>query len=292
SGASGEVYHLKASNKRNWHKADLAIAKLAAARAAGLPVSADIYPYAASSTGLTYALPAWVLAGPPETLYQRLADPAIRARVIPEMDLIPPEDLLLVSFRKPEMRRYVGWTLADVVAERGTPPKETALDLLVEDESRIGTVRFTMSEENVRSFLVQPWVAFCSDGGSVAPEPPFTNSQPHPRTYGAFARVLGRYVREERLISLSEAVRRLSAFPAENLRLDHRGRLAVGYYADVVVFDPATIADRATYEDPHQLATGVEQLFVNGAVVIRDGVHTGATPGRAVRGPGFSGGNR
>lgn len=287
SGASGEVYHLKASNKKNWPKGELAIAKLAEARAAGLRVSADVYPYPASSTGLTYALPAWVLAGEPGELYTKLADPAIRARVIPEMELIPPQDLLLIDFRDPAMRRYVGKTLADVVAERGTSPEVTALDLLVEDKSRIGTVRFTMNEENVRRNIAQPWVAFCSDGGSIAPEPPFTHAQPHPRTYGAFARLLGKYVREEKVVTLAEAVRRLSAFPAENLKLDRRGRLAPGYFADVVVFDPASVADRATFEKPHQLAVGVEQVFVNGTAVIRDGIHTGAKPGRAVRGPGY-----
>lgn len=289
SGASGEVYHFKASGKANWAKGEQAIARIERARAEGLRVTADVYPYAASSTGLTYALPAWVLEGEPEERYLRLADPAIRARVIPEMTLIPPGDLMLVSFRNPALRRYVGKTLAEVAAERGTSPEVTALDLLVEDRSRIGTVRFTMSEENVRRNVALPWVAFGSDGGSIAPEPPFTNSQPHPRTYGTFARVLGRYVREEKLLSLAEAVRRMTAFPAENLKLDRRGRLAPGYFADLVVFDPDTIADRATFESPHQLAVGVEQLFVNGAAVIRDGVHTGAKPGRAVRGPGYRG---
>jgi N-acyl-D-amino-acid deacylase len=292
SGASGEVYHFKASGKANWHKGDLAIAKLEQARAEGLRVTADVYPYPASSTGLTYALPPWVLEGDPEGRYDRLADPAIRARVIPEMDLIPPGDLMLVSFRNPALRRYIGMTLADVAAERGTSPETTVLDLLVEDRSRIGTVRFTMSEENVRKNVALPWVAFCSDGGSIAPEPPFTLSQPHPRTYGAFARVLAKYVREERLLTLAEAVRRLTAFPAENLKLDRRGRLVPGFFADVVVFDPDTIADRATFEAPHQLAVGVEQVFVNGTAVIRDGTHTGAKPGRALRGPGYRGGAR
>lgn len=287
SGARGEVYHLKASGKSNWHKGELAIARLEQARAEGLRVTANVYPYPASSTGLTYALPAWVREGDPEARYARLADPAVRARVIPEMELIPPGDLMFVSFRNPSLRRYIGKTLADVVAERGTSPEVTVLDLLVEDRSRIGTVRFTMSEANVRRNIGLPWVAFCSDGSSIAPEPPFTLAQPHPRAYGAFARVLGKYVREEKVLSLAEAVRRLSAFPAENLRLDRRGRLAPGYFADVVVFDPGTIADRATFENPHQLAFGVEQLFVNGVPVIRDSVHTGAKPGRAVRGPAF-----
>jgi N-acyl-D-amino-acid deacylase len=288
----GEIYHLKAANRENWSKGPLAIAKIEAARAEGLAVTADIYPYPASSTGLTYALPAWALEGTPDELYARLADPAVRERLIPEMDLIPPENLLLIEFRDPKMRRYVGKTLADVVAERGTSPEITALDLIVEDKSRIGTVRFSMSEENVRLNLVQPWVSFCSDGESVAPEPPFTNSQPHPRSYGAFARVLGKYVREEKLLSLAEAVRKLSGLPAANLRLENRGLLAPGFYADVVVFDPATIADRATFEKPHQLAVGVEQLFVNGTAVIRDGAHTGAKPGRFVKGPGYRGEDR
>lgn len=288
----GEVYHLKASGRENWRKLDGAIARIEAARAEGSAVSADVYPYHASSTGLTYVLPAWVQEGGHEEMVARLRDPEIRRRVIPEMEMIPPEDILLVDFRDEALRALTGKTLAEVASLRGTPPRETALDLIVEDDSRIGTVRFTMSEDNVRKKLALPWVAFCSDSASVAPEAPFTHSQPHPRTYGTFARILGRYVRDEKIVPLEEAIRRLTSFPAANLRLDRRGSLAPGYHADVVVFDPATIADRATFEKPHQLAVGVEQVFVNGRAVIRDGRHTGATPGRFVRGPGYRGGSR
>jgi len=289
AGVRGEVYHLKASGKENWHKLEGAIARIEAARTEGLAVTADIYPYHASSTGLTYVLPAWVQEGGHERMVERLKDETIRRRVIPEMDMIPPEDILLVSFRNEALRPLTGKTLAEVAAARGTSPEVTALDLIVEDDSRIGTVRFTMSEDNVRRKLALPWVAFCSDSASIAPEPPFTASQPHPRAYGSFARVLGRYVRDERLVPLEEAIRRLTSFPAANLRLQRRGSLAPGYYADVVVFDPQTIADRATFERPHQLAVGVEHVFVNGRAVIRDGRHTGATPGRFVRGPGYRG---
>ncbi|MCB1008687.1 MAG: D-aminoacylase [Acidobacteria bacterium] len=292
AGVRGEVYHLKASGKENWNKLEGAIERIEAARAEGLEVTADIYPYHASSTGLTYVLPAWVQEGGHEAMIARLKDEEIRRRVIPGMDMIPPEDILLVSFRNEKLRPLTGKTLAEVAAARGTSPEVTALDLIVEDDSRIGTVRFTMSEDNVRRKLALPWVAFCSDSASIAPEAPFTSSQPHPRAYGSFARVLGRYVRDEKVVPLEEAIRRLTSFPARNLRLDRRGSLQPGSYADVVVFDPATIADRATFERPHQLAVGVEQVFVNGRAVIRDGEHTGATPGRFVRGPGYRGEGR
>jgi N-acyl-D-aspartate/D-glutamate deacylase len=286
SGVRGEVYHFKASGRENWSKFDEAIRRLEAARAAGVPVTADVYPYRASSTGLNYELPSWVKEGGHDAFIARLKDPAVRQRVIAETEMIPPEDIVLSSFENPALRHLTGRTLAQVAAERGTSPVETAMDLIVEDDSRIGTVRFTMSEENVRKAVALPWVSFCSDSGSIAPEPPFTNAQPHPRAYGAFARVLGRYVREEKIVPLEEAIRRLSGFPAANLRLDRRGLLQPGYFADVVVFDPATIVDNATYEQPHQLATGVRHVLVNGVPVVRDGEHTGAKPGRFVEGPG------
>jgi N-acyl-D-amino-acid deacylase len=286
AGIRGEVYHFKVSGKANWAKFDAAIAALEKARAAGLPVTADVYPYSASSTGMTINLPAWVQEGGHDAMIVRLKDPAARARVIPDMTLIPPEDLLLSSFRNSALRPLIGKTLAQVAKERGKSPEETALDLIVEDDSRVGTVRFTMSEDNVRKALRLPWVSFCSDSGSIAPEPPFTNSQPHPRAYGSFARVLGKYVREEKLLPLEQAIHRLTQLPAGNLKLRDRGVLGVGAYADVVVFDPKTITDHATYEKPHQLATGVEHVLVNGVAVIRAGKHTGAMPGRFVRGPG------
>lgn len=285
----GEIYHLKASGRENWDKLEQAIDRIEAARAAGLAVTADVYPYPASSTGLTYVLPAWVQEGGHESMIARLRDPEVRARVLPEMEMIPPEDILLVELRNPALRGLTGKTLAEVAALRGTSPEVTALDLIVEDDSRIGTVRFTMSEENVRRKLTLPWVSICSDSESMAPEPPFTLSQPHPRAYGSFARVLGKYVREERLLTLQEAVRRMTSLPAANLKLDRRGALVPGHFADLVVFDPATVADRATFEAPHQLAVGVVHVFVNGVAAIRDGAHTGARPGRVVRGPGWTG---
>ena len=286
AGIRGEVYHFKVSGKANWTKFDAAIAALEKARSAGLPVTADVYPYSASSTGMTINLPAWVQEGGHDNMVARLKNPAIRVKVIPDMTLIPPEDLLLSSFRNPALRPLIGKTLAQVAKERGKSPEETALDLIVEDDSRVGTVRFTMSEDNVRKALRLPWVSFCSDSGSLAPEPPFTNSQPHPRAYGSFARVLGKYVREEKLLPLEQAIHRLTQLPASNLKLRDRGVLVVGAYADVVVFAPKTITDHATYEKPHQLATGVEHVLVNGVPVIRAGKHTGAMPGRFVQGPG------
>jgi N-acyl-D-amino-acid deacylase len=285
----GEIYHLKVSLRRNFDKLDEVIARIEAARAEGLPVTADMYTYHASSTGLNYDLPSWAKEGGHEAFIERLEDPEIRKRIVADTDMIPPEDILLVSFRNDVLRHLTGKTLAEVAAERGTPPVETAMDLIVEDDSRIGTVRFTMSEDNIRKKIALPWVAFCSDSASMAPEPPFTNAQPHPRAYGSFARLLGKYVREEKIIPLEEAIRRLTSFPAENLKLADRGRLEPGHFADIVVFDPETVIDRATFEEPHQLAVGVEHVFVNGIRVLADGEHTGATPGRFVKGPGFRG---
>ncbi len=285
----GEIYHLKVSHKRNWDKLDEVIARIEAARSQGLAVTADIYTYHASSTGLNYDFPSWVMEGGHEAFMARLRDPAVRQRVADEAEMIPPEDILLVGFRNEALRPLTGKTLAEVSEMRGTPPVVTAMDLILEDDSRIDTVRFTMSEDNIRKKIALPWVSFCSDSASMAPEEPFTNSQPHPRAYGSFARLLGKYVREEQIIPLAEAVRRLTDLPATNLRLEGRGRLAPDYFADVVVFDPASIADRATFEAPHQLATGVAHVFVNGVQVLRDGEHTGAFPGRFVKGPGYTG---
>jgi len=285
----GEIYHLKVSHKRNWDRLDEVLARIEAARAEGLPVTADMYTYHASSTGLNYDLPAWVKEGGHESFIERLQDPEMRERVVAETEMIPPEDILLVSFRNEDLRHLTGKTLAEVSEIQGTSPVVTAMDLIIEDDSRIGTVRFTMDEDNIRQKIALPWVSFCSDSASMAPEEPFTNSQPHPRAYGSFARLLGKYVREEGIIPLAEAIHRLTGLPAANLELDRRGMLAPDYYADVVVFDPETIIDRATFEDPHQLATGVTHVFVNGEQVLRDGEHTGATPGRFVRGPGYSG---
>ena len=285
----GEIYHLKVSHKRNWDKLDEVVALIEAARAKGLPVTADIYTYHASSTGLNYDLPSWVKEGDHRQRIERLKDPQVRERVIAETEMIPPEDILLVSFRNENLRHLTGKTLAEVAEMRGTSPIVTAMDLIIEDDSRIGTVRFTMNEDNIRQKIALPWVSLCSDSASLAPEPPFTNSQPHPRAYGSFARLLGKYVREEGIIPLAEAIHRLTGLPAANLKLERRGLLQEGYFADVVVFDPGTVSDRATFEEPHQLATGVVHVFVNGEQVLRDGEHTGATPGRFVKGPGWVG---
>lgn len=287
TGVRGEIYHLKVSHKRNWDKLDDVIAMIEQARSEGLAVTADIYTYHASSTGLNYDLPDWVKEGGHKKLVSRLKDPSIKKHVAEETDMIPPEDVLLVSFRNKDLRHYTGKSLAEIAEMRGTEPVETALDLIVEDDSRIGTVRFTMSEENIRKKVALPWVSICSDSGSIAPEPPFINSQPHPRAYGSFARLLGKYVREEQIITLEDAIHRMTGLPAANLKLDRRGLLAPGYYGDVVVFDPRTVTDQATFEKPHQLATGVQHVFVNGGQVLRDGEHTGAKPGRFVKGPGW-----
>ncbi len=287
AGIRGEIYHLKASRKQNWHKLDEVIGRIEAARAQGLQITADVYPYRAFSTGLDIFFPAWVQEGGHQAWVERLKDPAVRQRLKTELDILPPEDILLVDFRNEKLRHLTGNTLAEVAAMRGTSPEETMIELVIEDDSRVGIVGFAMSAENLRKKITQPWVSFCSDAGAIAPEPPFTNSNPHPRAYGSFARLLGRYVREEQVMSLEEAVRRLTSFPAGNLKLKKRGSLIPGYFADVVVFDPATITDHATFERPHQYATGVIHVFVNGVQVLDGGEHTGATPGRFVKGPGW-----
>jgi N-acyl-D-amino-acid deacylase len=260
-----------------------------------------MYTYPASSTGLDATMPPWVQEGGHDAWVARLRDPAIREKVVAEMrgegesfdnafsNAGGAGGILLVSFRQDSLKYLTGKTLAEVAAMRGTPPEETALDLVIQDDSRVGAVFFTMSEENVRKKLTLPWVSFGSDGGSLAPEDPFTRSNPHPRSYGNFARLLGHYVRDEKILPLEAAIHRLTLFPATNLKLDRRGALRPGWYADVVVFDPATITDHATFAEPHQLATGVRDVFVNGVQVLEDGKHTGATPGRVVHGPGYRG---
>jgi N-acyl-D-amino-acid deacylase len=287
SGIRGEIYHLKVSGKENWDKLDEVVRRVDAARAEGLAITADMYTYHASSTGLTIELPGWAKEGGHDVMVERLKDPALREKIAADMDMIPPEDLLLTSFENPELRHLTGKTLAEVAEARGTSPEQTAFDLIVEDDSRIGTVRFTMSEDNVRRKIALPWMSFCSDSSSQVPEPPFTHSQPHPRGYGAFARLLGKYVRDEGVIPLEEAIHRLTQFPAANLKLKDRGFLAPGYFADVAIFDPQAVKDKATFEQPHQLAEGMVHVFVNGTQVLRDGEHTGAKPGRFVKGPGY-----
>lgn len=290
AGIRAEVYHLKASGMDNWDKLDQAIQLIEDARAEGLPVTTDMYNYPASSTGLHVQLPGWVREGGVPATIRRLSDPSLRARILEDTEFrTPPDRILLVGFRSPELRKYTGKYLSEVSEERGTSPVQTMIDLIVEDDSRIQVVYFSMSEDNIRKKVRLPYMSFGSDGGSMAPEGVFLNRSTHPRAYGNFARLLGKYVREEGLISLEEAVYKLTTLPASNLKISNRGALKVGYYADVVVFDPETIIDNATFEEPHQLATGVEHVLVNGGHVVNNGEHTGAMPGRFVHGPGYEG---
>jgi N-acyl-D-amino-acid deacylase len=299
SGAPAEIYHLKLAGRENWGRYADVIRRIEAARAGGLRITADMYTYPAGATGLDAAMPLWVQAGGQEAWIERLRDPAIRARVAAEMRRpgqgwenlfygAGPEGMLLAQFRNPALRIYTGKTLAEVARMRGKSPEETAMDLVVEDNSRVGTIYFLMSEDNVRRQVQLPWMSFGSDAASQAAEGVFLNAHPHPRTYGNFARLLGRYVRDERLVPLQEAVRRLTSLPARNLGLADRGALRNGYFADLAIFDPGAIADRATFERPHQYAVGTRHVFVNGTQVLRDGEHTGATPGRVVRGRGWN----
>ncbi len=301
TGIPAEIYHLKAAGQSNWDKLDSVFARVEEARAEGLRITADMYTYTAGATGLDAAMPPWVQEGGHEEWVRRLRDPAIRERVKREMNMPSdewenlylaagsPENLLLVGFKNERLKALTGRTLAEVAEMRGTSPEETAMDLVIEDDSRVGTVYFIMSKESIAKKVARPWVSFGSDAGSLAPEGAFLKSNPHPRAYGNFARLLGRYVREEGVLSLEEAVRRLTSLPASNLKIKRRGALAPGYYADVVVFDPEEIIDHATFSEPHQYSTGVRGVFVNGVQVLKDGEHTGATPGRVVRGPGWVG---
>ena len=294
-----EIYHLKAAGAANWPKLAPLVERVEAARAQGLAITADMYTYTAGATGLDAAMPPWVQEGGLDAWVERLKQPEVRARVAAEMrtptdaweNLLlgagSPERVLLCEFKTEALKPLTGKTLAEVARMRGKSPEETAMDLVVEDHTRIGTIYFLMSEDNVRRQMQLPWVSFGSDAGAPAPEGVFLKSNPHPRAYGNFARVLGHYARDEKLVPLEEAVRRLTSLPAQNLRIQGRGRLEPGAFADIVVFDPATVADHATFAAPHQLATGVEQVFVNGVAVLRDGQPTGATPGRVVRGPGW-----
>ncbi len=298
---AAEIYHLKAGGQANWPKWEQAIAKIDSAREAGLTITTDMYTYTAGATGLDASMPPWVQEGGYGDWADRLKDPEIRQRVAEEMrnkgdgweNLYfaagTPENLLLVGFRNDTLRYLTGKTLGEVSKMRGTSPEETAMDLVIQDSSRVGTVYFLMSEENVKKQIALPYMSFGSDAGSIAPVEPFTNSNPHPRAYGNFARLLGKYVREEQVIPLEDAIRKLTALPASNLKISDRGLLKEGYFADVVIFDPETIIDKATFDDPHQFAEGMMHVFVNGVQVLDDGDHTGATPGRVVRGPGWKG---
>lgn len=294
-----QFYHLKAAGSQNWQKLDKLIARIETARARGLKISADMYTYTAGATGLDAAMPPWVQEGGYNAWAARLKDPVIRARVEKEMATSTdswenfflaagtPENILLVAFKNDQLKPLTGKTLAEAARIRGKSPQQTAMDLVIEDGSRVGVVYFLMSEENVRKQIALPWVSFDSDAASLAPEGPFLKSNPHPRAYGNFARLLGKYVREEKVISLEEAVRRLTSLPAETFQIQERGRLEPGFFADIVIFDPALIADHATFEKPHQYSTGVSHVFVNGVQVLKDGEHTGAKPGQIVRGPGW-----
>ncbi|MCA1614005.1 MAG: D-aminoacylase, partial [Acidobacteria bacterium] len=298
SGAPAEIYHLKAAGKENWPKMARVIRMIEDARREGLHITADMYNYPAGATGLTASLPPWSQDGGFAELLKRIQDPPTRRKILDEMRTPTgawenlylaagsPERVLVTGFKNDALKPLTGKTLAAVARERGTSPEDTILDLIAEDRTRVDAVYFLMSEENIRLQLRRPWVSFGSDAASMAPEGVFLKSSTHPRAYGNFARLLGHYVRDEKVLTLSEAVRRLSGLPATNLDLAGRGFLRTGMYADVVVFSPAEIADRATFERPHQYAVGVRHVFVNGAHTLRDGEHTGAKPGRALWGPG------
>ena len=294
-----QVYHLKAAGKKNWPKMQQAIDKIEAARKSGLKITADMYSYTAGATGLDASMPTWVQEGGIDDWVERLKKPEIRARVIKEMrdpnadfeSLLQgagsADRVLLIGFKTEKLKPLTGKTLAEVAKMRGVSPEDAAIDLVIEDHTRVGTAYFLMSEENVKLGLSQPWVNIDSDAEAPAPEGPFLLSNPHPRAYGTFARFLGHYVRDQKVTTLQDAIRRLTSLPADTFKLKNRGCLQQECYADIVVFDPATIKDHATFEKPHQYATGMQHVFVNGVHVLRDGEHTGAKPGQVVRGPGY-----
>ncbi|HEX3127737.1 MAG TPA: D-aminoacylase [Thermoanaerobaculia bacterium] len=295
-----EIYHLKAAGRPNWSKLDPVIQKIEKARAEGVRITTDMYTYPAGATGLDAAMPPWVQEGGLKPWIERMKDPATRERLKKEMTtptdqwenllyFAGPENTYVVAFKNDKLKPLTGKSLAEVAKMRGKSPEETAMDLVIEDDSRVGTIYFLMSEDNIKRQLQLPYMSFGSDAEALAPEGPFLKSNPHPRAYGNFARVLGKYARDEKVLPLEDAVRKLSALPAENLKIRERGRLQEGYYADVVVFDPAKVQDHATFDKPHQYSTGVRDVFVNGVQVLKDGEHTGATPGRVVRGPGWVG---
>jgi N-acyl-D-amino-acid deacylase len=287
-GVRAEIYHFKASGTENWHLLDSAIMMIEAARSEGLEITTDMYTYNASSTGLNIGLPLWARESGHDATMEFIKNPVTRERMISENKFhVTPDKILLVGFRNPVMRKYLGQTLAEVMVERGTSASETAVDLIFEDDSRIQVVYFSMSEENIKKKIALPWMSICSDAGSYATEGVFLKQSTHPRAYGSFARVLGKYARDEKVITLEEGVHKMTGLPSRNLKLKKRGLLKEGFYADVVVIDPETIQDHATFEEPHQYATGVVHVWVNGEQVLKDGAHTGALPGRVVRGPGL-----
>ena len=299
TGVTGEIYHLKASGELNWHKMDEAIVKVEAARAEGLALTADMYTYPYSGTGLSSCIPNWAHDGGFAAMIARLKDDETREKIKAEMNLPGddwenmfydngPDRIMLAGFAKRELRHYHGKTLREVMTERGTSAADTVIDLLIEDNSRIFTLYFSMSEDNLRKQIQLHWVSFCSDAGSIADEGAFLSYHPHPRAYGSFARVIGKYVRDEGLITLQGAVRRLSGFAADNLKLKDRGYLKPGYFADLAIFDPTKVQDHSVPGDPHHYSDGMAHVFVNGVQVLRDGKHTGNMPGRVVRGPGWA----
>ncbi len=303
SGAPAEIYHLKIGGKANWDKLDPVVGKIDAARAQGLRITTDMYPYPASATGLDASMPPWVREGGIDAWIARLRDPAIRKRVVAEMRAPEnewenlyravggPQNMLLVAFQNKALQPLVGKTLAEVAAQRGTTPEETAMDLVVEDGTRVGVAYFGMSEDNQKRQMRLPYMSFGSDGPAPTAEGEFLTSNPHPRAYGTFARILGHYVRDEKVLTLQEAIHRMTGLPASHLGLKDRGALKTGYMADVVVFDPATIRDHSTFEDPHHYSTGVSTVLVNGVLALERGEPTGAASGRVVRGRGWSGWN-
>ena len=298
AGIPVEIYHLKASGEGNWPKLEGVLAMINDARSKGVKITADMYTYTAGATGLSSCMPPWVYDGGPDAAYKRLEDPDTRKRIADAMRTPSrdwenlyllagsPDRILLVAFKSEALKPRTGKTLAEVARLRGKDPAETVMDLVLEDRSRVATVYFMMDEDNIKKQIRQSWVSFGSDAASMAPEGVFLKSSTHPRAYGNFARLLGKYVRDEKVIPLAEAIRRLSGLPASNLELDHRGLLEPGMFADVVVFDPKAIADVATFEKPQQYSIGVKHVFVNGIQVLKDGEHTGARPGRALWGPG------
>lgn len=299
AGIPAEIYHLKQSGKKNWGKLDRVIQKIDSARAKGLNITTDMYTYTAGATGLDASMPPWVQEGGLEQWIQRLKDPQIRKRVIKEMQTDTdewenlmraaesPDKLILVGFKNDSLKYLTGKTLTEVAKIKGKSPEETAIDLVIQDGSRVGTVYFLMDEENVKRQIQLPYMSFGSDAGSLAPEGVFLKNSTHPRAFGNFARLLGKYVRDEQLIPMEEAIYKLSGLPASNLKIKERGFLKENYFADIVVFDPKSIRDFATFENPMQYATGVEQVWVNGTHVLENGTHTGAFGGRFVKGPGY-----
>lgn len=285
-----EIYHFKASGNANWQLLDSAITLVENARERGLAITTDMYMYNASSTGLNVLLPAWAKEGGHSATMRLIEQQDKKEQMWEEMDFhVPPENILLVGFRDEAMRRYIGKTLKDVADERGIPAAQAVTDLIYEDNSRIQVVYFSMSQENIRKKIALPYMSICSDAGSYTNEGVFLEQSTHPRAYGSFARLLAHFVRDEKVIPLEDAIYKLTTLPATNLKLKKRGALKTGYFADVVVFDANSIQDHATFQEPHQYATGMQHVFVNGEQVLEDGEHTGATPGRVVRGPGWSG---